>query len=189
MELGAAPGLLDVWGTGAQDVFAVGHAGTIRHYDGQAWAGVYDGAGGTLQSVHGTSGSDVFVVGENGLVLHYDGAEWGELPFPDGADLSLCAVWCAGPAEVFVIGVERIGYDEYRHVYYWDGDGWQKIRSEEGGICTMWGTSKDSLFVGGGYISHWNGSEWKELITATGDASEEIVGVVVNDRNLNSANR
>jgi hypothetical protein len=53
----------------------------------------------------------------------------------------------------------------------------------------MWAASKDSLFLGGGYISHWNGLEWEEFVTAEGDSSEGIVGVVVSNANVNPANR
>jgi hypothetical protein len=111
MELGEAPGLLDVWGAGPQDVFAVGLNGTIRHYDGELWSGMNSGYGAALRSVHGVSGSDVFAVGESGMVLQHDGAAWERVPFPEGEDLDLCSVWCAGPDELFVIGIEKIGYD------------------------------------------------------------------------------
>jgi len=59
--------LLDVWGTSAQDVYAVG-VGTILHYDGQGWTEVL-AASQRLAGVWGASPTDVFVTGSGGTVL------------------------------------------------------------------------------------------------------------------------
>ena len=68
-------GLVDVWGTGAGDVFAVGGdvgAGPIAlHWDGAGWTRLDTGAAtGTLRGVSG-SASRVWMVGEGGAILRY----------------------------------------------------------------------------------------------------------------------
>ncbi|MBA4377822.1 MAG: hypothetical protein C0395_04080 [Gemmatimonas sp.] len=66
--------LMSVWGTGPQDVFAVGQPGVILHYDG-AWT--LDSVPDTmLTSVWGTSSSDVYACGHNGAIWHFDGSAW-----------------------------------------------------------------------------------------------------------------
>jgi hypothetical protein len=77
--------LMSVWGTGPQDVFAVGQPGVILHYDG-AWTldSVPDT---TLTAVWGASSSDVYACGHNGAIWHYDGAGWSRQNSGTGADL------------------------------------------------------------------------------------------------------
>jgi hypothetical protein len=59
--------LLDVWGTSATDVYAVG-AGTMLHYDGQAWTEVQSLLQ-RLAGVWGSSASEVFTVGSGGTII------------------------------------------------------------------------------------------------------------------------
>ncbi len=81
-----------VWGTGADDLWAVGgdedqpdHGGVIWRYDGTAWsvvdlAAVMPGGVPTLYKVWGRSRDDVYAVGRLGLLLHFDGAAWSIIP-------------------------------------------------------------------------------------------------------------
>ena len=65
---GTTQSLTGVWGSRATDVFAVGHGGTILHYDGVSWIAQAS----TAQFLNGVWGSDsthVFAVGDAGLVL------------------------------------------------------------------------------------------------------------------------
>ena len=59
--------LLDVWGTSATDVYAVG-VGTIMHYDGQSWTETL-AAPHRLAGVWAGSPTEVFTVGSSGAVL------------------------------------------------------------------------------------------------------------------------
>ncbi|HOX44921.1 MAG TPA: hypothetical protein PK668_15080 [Myxococcota bacterium] len=78
--------LMDTWGTGPTDVYAVGFAGTILHYDGSAWTPMVSGSVEDLYGVWGyvlrdaTTGAvtrtDVFAVGSNGTILRYNGETW-----------------------------------------------------------------------------------------------------------------
>jgi hypothetical protein len=71
--------LFDIYAASDSDVFAVGAAGTILHYDGVAWTAMTSGFIGDLQKVTGTSKSDVFALSPTGLVLHYDGVAWAPM--------------------------------------------------------------------------------------------------------------
>jgi photosystem II stability/assembly factor-like uncharacterized protein len=75
--------LYGVWGSSGGDVFTVGDAGTILHYDGSTWSTMSSGTTERLYGVWGSSGSDVFVVGDYGTILHYGGppaTHWIYLP-------------------------------------------------------------------------------------------------------------
>lgn len=63
-ELGAAglPLLYKVWGRSADDVYVVGRAGTLLHYDGSSWSRLPAGTSRTLLTIHG-AGSRVCAVG------------------------------------------------------------------------------------------------------------------------------
>ena len=65
--------LTGVWGSSGSDVFAVGWAGTILHYDGTSWSSMESETTSRLEGVCGSSGSDVFAVGYDGTIFHYDG--------------------------------------------------------------------------------------------------------------------
>lgn len=95
-----------VWGTGADDVFVVGEAGTIWHRTGGAWTLMSDPpvAHGTLLTVHGCGPKDVYAVGSRD-VLHYDGTTWRAEPVILLNDVN--GVSCGtrnGKSEVVIVG-------------------------------------------------------------------------------------
>jgi hypothetical protein len=71
--------LVDVWGTSSSDVFAVGGAGTILHYNGKSWTAMKGGTTNDLNGIWGSSSTDVFAVGGAGTILHYDGKLWSTM--------------------------------------------------------------------------------------------------------------
>ena len=63
------------WGSGSNDVWAVGGAGSIVHWDGTTWSVVESGTTRDLNGVWGTGPSDVWAVGSGGI-LHWNGSVW-----------------------------------------------------------------------------------------------------------------
>jgi hypothetical protein len=76
MTSGTIEQLHGIWGSSASDVFAVGDAGTILHYDGNRWTPMTSGTSVDLADVWGSAHDDVFVTGDAGTILHYDGDDW-----------------------------------------------------------------------------------------------------------------
>lgn len=70
--------LYGIWGTSRSDIFAVGWAGKIIHYNGQYWEHQSSGVEVGLRAVWGSSSTDVFAVGYGGTIVHYDGRAWSE---------------------------------------------------------------------------------------------------------------
>ena len=58
-----------VRGMSHDDVWVVGYAGAILHWDGNAWSSVWGGTKYTLYDVLAV-GSDVWVIGDGGTILH-----------------------------------------------------------------------------------------------------------------------
>jgi RHS repeat-associated protein len=122
MESGTTLDLAAIWGSDATNVFAVGPAGTILHFDGSAWAPMDSGTTVDLNGVYGYAGDDVFVVGDSATILHYDGNAWAPFTGPNdenGAPETgdFVDVWTAGAGnDLYVI--------TNRRAYYWDGATW-----------------------------------------------------------------
>ncbi len=83
--------LTSVWGSGSNDVWAVGDGGLAAHYDGTAWSVVDLGTTANLTAVMGTSARSVWVAGASGTILHWDGATWK--PVPSGTTRDIWTLW------------------------------------------------------------------------------------------------
>jgi hypothetical protein len=108
------PELLDVtyfkvWGTAANDVFAVGLGGIIIHYDGSTWTRQTSGVTTTLLTVAGRSPTDVYAVGgPPTTLLHYDGTQWSKVEGPESVS-GLTGVSAAADGTVYVVGSRARG--------------------------------------------------------------------------------
>jgi len=63
--------LLAARGGGRGDIFAVGSAGAIVHFNGSAWSAMTSGTTQTLLGVWGSGPGNVFAVGRGGTILQY----------------------------------------------------------------------------------------------------------------------
>lgn len=104
--------IVDMWGAGPDDIYAVGESGLLLHYDGSQWSKVEAAVSTWLTGVWGRSPNDVFVVGWStpfdaptryyaATILHFDGNVWTRMP--DEGVTAVDRVW--GYDESNVIGV------------------------------------------------------------------------------------
>ncbi len=98
-----------VWGSGANDVWAVGDAGVVRRWTGatpKRWQVVSVPTDHDLTGVWGSGPNDIWVVGEHGTILHFDGASWTQpvAAFQPGVEPHLRGIWGSGPNDVWVVG-------------------------------------------------------------------------------------
>ena len=70
--------LFAVWGRSSQDVYAVGNAGVILHYDGTQWSQMTSNTNYSLYGIWGT-GQVIYAVGRNGTLLRYLNT-WQSIP-------------------------------------------------------------------------------------------------------------
>ncbi len=96
-------GRLDaVWGSGPEDLFAVGNRGLILHYDGDRWVHMDSGCDDGLRAVGGTAGDRVVAVGYGGAVVRYDGERWQPEWIPEA--YTLRAVFFTPEGQIVVAG-------------------------------------------------------------------------------------
>jgi len=110
-----------VWGSSADDVFVVGDAGTIVHYDGSEWSLMESPTTEDLQSVWGTCFHDVYAVGNGGTVIHYNGATWADISDQIPTTENLYDIWGSSSKDIYVVGNNGtvIHYDGTHHYAIW----------------------------------------------------------------------
>jgi hypothetical protein len=92
-----------MWGNATSDLWAVGEAGAIIHYDGRAWSPISQSPTTVaLRGVWGTAPNDVWAVGESGAMLHFDGSAWSTRVSPTSR--TLWSVWGSLSAGVWAVG-------------------------------------------------------------------------------------
>ncbi len=174
--VGQAHRLFDVWGSFSTDVYAVGWAGEILHFDGVSWGIASPGVGDAafLNSISGTADGNAIAVGRTddlrGLVSRYDGSTWSSTKLKDVEELY--AVWVEDQSNAFAVGA-------FGAVRHFDGQFWRKMKSPtRAPLFCVWGTSSRDVYAGGvdGTLIHYDGSTWRELLPATKRSINSISG-------------
>lgn len=166
---GTAEALSAVWGASPRDVFAVGAAGTILHFD-SAWVTMASGTTRNLRAVWGTSSANVYAVGGGGAILHYDGTQWAEESSVTSALLT--GIWGAGPDEIYVSAADG-------SVLRGDGTTWATVvRDTTTQLYVVWGASSREVYAAGsgGVVLLWDGSAWTRVPTSTAATLRSLWG-------------
>lgn len=167
--------LTGVWGSAADDVWAVGQGGGYRilRYDGTQWNMVWESSQ-ALTKIWG-SGPDFAVItggaDAGSSILIYDGAEWSplevELPDPACAG-AINSAWGSGPDHFYVVGRACGEVADINHpliAEYSDG-AWTALLHQDpdydeiagGGLSAtlndVWGFSADVIFAVGDDYSY-----------------------------------
>lgn len=90
-----------VWAHSPTDVWAVGDAGTILHFDGGAWTSSDSGVSTRLLAVTGT-GTNVWAAGEQGVVLRRVGNAW--VPQGTGTTKTIRSLFASSATDVWAGG-------------------------------------------------------------------------------------
>lgn len=97
-----------IWGSGKDDIWAVGDMGVIRHMTAgaQRWAIVSSPTTEALHAVWGSAANDVWAVGDYGTILHFDGTTWkpSTAALPLGKKQHLYGVWGSSANDVWIVG-------------------------------------------------------------------------------------
>ena len=184
---GAGHASRGMWGSGSNDVWAVGRAGSILHFNGATWSSSASGTIADLEGVWASSSTDVWAVGLAGTVRHWNGSSWSDSTAPavNGAAPDLRGVWGSGANDVWAVG--RVGTAS-GVVLHGDGSTWTVSQVSDAGtfvpsLFGVWGSgSKDVWAVGsGGAIVHWDGSAWSRVIGVNAPDLRAIWGSASND--------
>jgi hypothetical protein len=159
-----------VWGSGPNDMFAVGQNGVIVRGSGTTWSAMTSGTEAMLTGVWGSGPDDVFAVGDllDGTILHWNGTTWSTMS-PPPAHFYGGGIWGSGPNDVFAVGSPP------NDVVHWDGTSWSVSRScddSDPHACVgakllnrVWGSGPNDVFAVGDGIVHWDGMSWSEMST------------------------
>jgi hypothetical protein len=163
-------GTLDIYGTGADNIYAVGQAGRILHFDGQVWAqeqwdgqSVYPLALGNwftpspniyLWGVWAAGPDDWFVVGDRGTILRGKAGSW--TPMNSGVTTMIRRVWGTSANNVYATGDGGV-------LLHFDGTAWSQVTLPESvDMWGVWGSSASDVYVvgAGGRVFHFDGASW-----------------------------
>lgn len=183
-----------VWGSGPDDIFAVGgdETASVMHYDGTEWTAMDVPEVPLLVWSYGFGPDDVYAVGLEGVALHYDGTEWTELN--TGTTQDLWGVWGTATDDVWVVGGSVDGTGEVT-ILHWDGTAFSpsvvaesEVPSGIEALFKVWGIGSKVFAVGqSGLILEWTGTEWlrqgagaqanDDFVSLWGTSEDRIVAV------------
>jgi hypothetical protein len=149
-----------LWATSASDVWAVGDAGTIHHYDGAKWTAQASGTTESLFGVWAASANEAYAVGTAGKVLRYDGTKWSSEVSSTTRRLS--GIWGSG-SDAWAVG-------EGGTIIRRSGGTWS---AQTSGVATnlngVWGRSPTEIYTVGdaGVIRKFDGTSWTMMTSST----------------------
>jgi hypothetical protein len=153
--------LLDVWGSGPEDVWTVGTHGSVLHFDGSQWVALPSGVDQQLSGVSGTGPNDVWMVGAHSAALHWNGSMFQNTI--GLAEDELLGVWSGAEGFVFASGISA-GIAYLRH---FDGTRWHEaVLNQAGSLWDIWGNSVNDVWTVGtarnnqGFLLHFEGQAW-----------------------------
>ncbi len=126
-----------VWGSGTNDVWAVGEKGTILHRVNGTWLQVSSGTTNDLYAIWGTSATNIWAVGDKGTILHWDGVRWAPSPGYTGTSAPFYRISGTGPNDVWTTGG-----------WHWDGTSWTQ-KTGAGGHA-IWAESPTTIWTAAG---------------------------------------
>ncbi len=167
--------LWGLWGSGPEDVFAVGDAGLVLHWDGHCWTLEPSGTRLPLHAVCGNATGTVFTVGWMGVICERSAGVWrvvqGGVTDADGRRYRSCrtnqplfAVWGNDSGDVWAVG-------DHGRVVRHDGRQWQELETGvEGHLRGVLGLADGTLMACGrnGLVIRWDGDAWRQMRTGTG---------------------
>ena len=154
-----------LWGSSANDVWAVDTNGGFSHWDGQGFS-LIGWANAPLYALWGSSANDIWAGGD-GILLHYDGSEWGYEESPTTGTI-LC-IWGAG-SELWVVG-EYIGVGNARRktATSWEYGGASNDTGASDTLRAVWGSGTTNVWaVGDDGFYHWDGAAWSRNFSEVG---------------------
>ncbi len=177
-------GLSSIWGSGPNDVWAVGAGGSVLHWDGSAWTSASVGTTQSLYAVWGSGPSDVWAVSSPNAIFHTTGFANGAAEWSRAADIAdpavdlnsrgklVRAVWGTSPSDVWVGGDNFTLRGSTAQWGGWHGSiadgGAAWAPASKTPINGIWGSGPDDIWVvgpnpkgiasGGSSSAHTDGS-------------------------------
>ncbi len=139
-----------IWARTADDVWAVGHAGTFLRWNGKKWIAFDAGTTFLQRSISGTAANEIWALGDD--AMRFDGTSWVVTVGGTGGGN---AIFAAPGGDVWVVG------EAGKILRRVPGSGtWAPVASNTTESLTcIHGSAADDIWVGGtkGTLLHWNG--------------------------------
>lgn len=163
-ELGELKG---IWGSGPDDIWAVGFGsggtgGAILHWDGQKWRRHPDAQGlaAKLDGVFVVNEHEAWAVGGTddnapGFIMRWDGAHWQPQPTPPAYYLS--SVWGTSGQDLWAVGA-------HGSVIHFDGSTWTAQNTPAADyLHSLYGSGPNDVWAVGDYatIIQYDGTGWQ----------------------------
>jgi hypothetical protein len=172
-----------VWGAAANDVWAVGWAGAIFHWDGTAWSRAKSPTLTNLYGIWGASATNAWAVGDRATILHWDGSAWTIQQNEDGGYDAFHAISGTSASDVWVEG--------YNRLWHYDGANWNHVTAADadggvlaiGSFATVFDRAPGDVWIGSGSpipgnLAHWNGTYWTQVDIQLADGGTVFVGSI-----------
>jgi hypothetical protein len=183
-----AGGLRDVWGTDTSNVWAVGDAGTIFHYNGNQWAQAASPTREALRAIWGSSANDVWAIGYDAtnarsLLIRYDGNTWRDMGYVSAWDnLVFQSISGTGPRDVWIAAAG----DNGSKLFHFGALGNWTDETPQGGVAgwlrSIWVTPTSGWAVGTGAMLHSDSNTWMPVDPLpTTSNLQRVSGIAAND--------
>ena len=153
--------LPSIWGSDANNVWAVSDFGVIVKWDGVGWSQQATPTTKNLLAVWGTDAKNVWAVGLAGTILKWDGKVWtAQL---SGTTVSLSGVWGTDANNVWAVGDGGVSLK-------WNGTAWSAQASGTlSYLRGVFGIDTSNVWAVGanGVILKWDGSTWTAQSSGT----------------------
>ncbi len=187
MESPTARLLHGIWGSSAENIFAVGDGGTIIHYDGDVWSTQTSTTTNNLKGVWGSSETDVYVVGAGGKILKTENGGTTWLPMTSNTLNGLNSIWGSSGSDIFAVG-------DSGTIRHYDGNPEGTWTAMSSGttvkLLGVWGSAWNDLYaVGNSHkgtywertVLRYNGTSWSPVSTGNGVTLMSPWGSASND--------
>ena len=168
--------LRDVWGTSANNIYAVGgHDTTILYYDGAHWTDLEDHLPVTAiadtHGIWGSSSTNIFAVGgwsyygvPRGSILHHNGTVWQSLSDQPNSLVAwinqLHGIWGTSAADIYGVGERNYALFSgwVGPLMHYDGSSISEMDNPReivsgSDLFDIWGTSSEDVYAVGNVIN------------------------------------
>ena len=166
-----------VFAVAANEVWAVGNAGTVLHYDG-CWRAEPKATAVDLDTVWAAADGTVWAGGASATTLRRSGGTWSVFTTPGTSTVR--GIFATAP-DVWAAAEEGA-------VYRWDGAAWQLAHANTtpGSYDAVWGAAPNDVWVVGNgrepdgdytaFHAHWDGAAWTESYSCNPEGSRYAAG-------------
>lgn len=174
----ASPGgnLNALWGTGPDQLWAVGESGLIRRRTANgSWVSEVGAGSVSLNAIWGSSATDIWAVGNNGSIYHR-GAScnatscWTPAVLTTPTTFAFASVWGSSTTDVWAVGNGGV-------IYRFTGSSWAPQTSGTG-VALRAVAGRDSTHVwavgDNGLVLIWEGSVWTRQTVGLGRSLQAL---------------